>query len=143
MPRLDLATAPHRLPIHEWLGLNQDTHNVISNWSPRPDGLRPRAFVRCIQRAPLPQRFNGGRGKGKAKRWDQDEGPSTQKGKKYKKDHHRPANSALVATTDHMGKQPQQDLPGHFNELIKSPCTNHAYPVKHLYKDCKLLERLL
>ena len=24
-----------------------------------------------------------------------------------------------------------------------SPCTNHAYPVKHLYKDYELLKRLL
>ena len=32
--------------------------------------------------------FNGGRDKGKAKRVDQDEGPSTQRGKKNKKDRH-------------------------------------------------------
>ena len=25
---------------------------------------------------------------------------------------------------------------------MDSPCTNHAYPVKHLYKDCELLKRL-
>ena len=24
-----------------------------------------------------------------------------------------------------------------------SPCTNHAYPIKHLYKDCELLKRFL
>ena len=42
-----------------------------------------------------------------------------------------------------MGKQPQQDPPGHFHELMESPCTNHAYPVKHLYKDCEILKRLL
>ena len=42
-----------------------------------------------------------------------------------------------------MGKQPQQDLLGHFNELMESPCTNHAYPIKHLYKDYELLKRLL
>ena len=45
--------------------------------------------------------------------------------------------------TDHMGKQPQQDLSGHFHELMESPCTNHAYPIKHLYKDYELLKRLL
>ena len=44
---------------------------------------------------------------------------------------------------DHTGKQPQQDPLGHFHELMESPCTNNAYPVKHLYKDCKLLKRLL
>ena len=63
-----------------------------------------------------------------------------QRGKKNRKDHHRPANSVLVATTDIMGKQPQQDLPGHFNELMESPCTNHTYPIKHLYKECELLK---
>ena len=26
---------------------------------------------------------------------------------------------------------------------MESPCTNHAYPIKHLYKDCELLKRLL
>ena len=64
-------------------------------------------------------------------------------GKKNKKDHRRPANSALVAMADHTGKQPQQGLLDHFNELMESPCTNHAYPVKHLYKDCELLKRFL
>ena len=44
---------------------------------------------------------------------------------------------------DHTGKQPQQSLPDHFNKLMDSPCTNHVYPVKHLYKDCELLKRLL
>ena len=66
-----------------------------------------------------------------------------QRGKKNKKDQRRLANSALVATADHTGKQPQQDLLGHFHELMESPCTNHAYPVKHLDKDCELLKCLL
>ena len=89
------------------------------------------------------QCFNGGRGKGKAKCEDQDEGPSTQRGKKNKKDRRRPTNFALVATADHIDRQPQQGLLDHFNELMESPCTSHAYPVKHLYKDCELLMRLL
>ena len=59
--------------------------------------------------------FNGGRDKGKAKCTDQDEGPSTQRGKKNKKDWRRSDNTALVATADHMGKQPQQDLLDYFN----------------------------
>ena len=70
--------------------------------------------------------FNGGQDKGKAKHEDQDKGPSTQRGKKNKKDQHRPANTALVAVADHVGKQPQQGLPDHFNKLMDSPCTNHA-----------------
>ena len=45
--------------------------------------------------------------------------------------------------TDHMAKQPQQGLPDHFNKLMDNPCTNHTYPVKHLYKDYELLKRFL
>ena len=26
---------------------------------------------------------------------------------------------------------------------MESPCTNHTYPIKHLYKDCELLNRFL
>ena len=66
-----------------------------------------------------------------------------QRSKKNKKDQRRPANSTLVAMADRTGKQPQQDLPDHFNELMESPCTNHAYSVKHLYKECELLKRFL
>ena len=50
--------------------------------------------------------FNGGRDRGKAKREDQGECPSTQKGKKNKKDWSRPTNLALFAVADHVGKQP-------------------------------------
>ena len=50
--------------------------------------------------------FSGGWDKGKAKREEQDEGPSAQMGKNNKKDQRRPANSALVAATDRAGKQP-------------------------------------
>ena len=66
-----------------------------------------------------------------------------QRGKKNRKNRRQSANSALVAMTNHTGTQPQQDPPGHFHELMEIPCTNHDYPVKHLYKDCQLLKRLL
>ena len=66
-----------------------------------------------------------------------------QRGKKNRKDRRGSANSMLVAMADHTGRQPQQDLLGHFNELMEGPCTKHAHPVKHLYKDCELLKRLL
>ena len=45
--------------------------------------------------------------------------------------------------TDHAGTQPQQDPLGHFDKLMEGPCTNHDYPIKHLYRDCQLLKRLL
>jgi hypothetical protein len=87
--------------------------------------------------------FNGGRDKGKAKCKDQDEGPSTQRGKKNKMDRRQSTNSTLVATADRTGKQPQQGLPDHFNKLKESLCINHTYPVKHFYKDCELLKHFL
>ena len=64
-------------------------------------------------------------------------------GKKNRKDRHRSANTASVAVADHLGTQPQQDRPGHFNKLMDGSCPNHAYPVKHLYKECELLKRFL
>ena len=49
----------------------------------------------------------------------------------------------MVYTTDRASKQPQQGQPDHFDKIMESPCTNHTYPVKHLYKDCELLKRFL
>ena len=49
----------------------------------------------------------------------------------------------MVAATDRAGKQPQQGQPDHFDKVMESPCTNHAYPIKHLYKDCELLKHFL
>ena len=49
--------------------------------------------------------FRGDRDRGKAKREDQGEGPSTQMGKKNKKDRHRSSNLALVIVADQEGKQ--------------------------------------
>ena len=49
----------------------------------------------------------------------------------------------LVAVADRTGKQPQQGLLDHFNKLMDSPCTNHAYPIKHFYKNHELLKRFL
>ena len=140
-PRLDLTTAPYQLPIYARLGLNQDTRS--SDRSPSPDGPGPETFVQNLQQVPLPPCSDGGRGKGKAKHQDQDEGPSMQRGKKNRKNRCRPANSALGATADYAGTQPQQDPPGHYHKLVKSLCTNHDYPIKHLYKDYQLLKRLL
>ena len=48
--------------------------------------------------------FSGGQDNGKAKRKDQDEGPTTRRGKKNKKDRRRPANTTLVAAVDHVGR---------------------------------------
>ena len=111
--------------------------------SPSPDGLGPRAFARRIQGRHSHNASTEAKAKGKAKHEDQDEGTSTQRGKKNRKDRRRLTNSVLVAMADQTDQQPQQSLLDHFNELMESPCTNHTYPVKHLYKDCKLLKRFL
>jgi len=100
-PHLDLTTAPCRPPIYARLGPNRDTCSV--DWSPSPDSLGPQTFVQHLQQASFPPCFNGGRDKGKAKRQDQDEGPSTQRGKKNRKDRRQPANLASVAAADHAG----------------------------------------
>ena len=82
-PRLDSATAPHRPPVFARLKPNRDTRS--SNRSPSPDGPGPRTFVQNPQQTPLPPRSEGGQGKGKTKRRDQDEGPSTQRGKRIER----------------------------------------------------------
>ena len=33
--------------------------------------------------------------------------------------------------------------PNHFEKLLKGPCPNHAFPIKHLYKDYGLMKRFL
>ena len=48
--------------------------------------------------------FNRGQDKGKAKREDQDEGPSSQRYKKNKKEQRQPTNTALVSATDRVGE---------------------------------------
>ena len=80
--------------------------------------------------------------KGKAKR-DEDAGegasncPDKKKNKQWRK-------GSLVATADHKGGQkPTQGTPNHFEKLLEGPCLNHAFPVKHLYKDCDLTKRFL
>ena len=49
----------------------------------------------------------------------------------------------MVTVADRAGKQPQLGLPDHFDKLMESPCINHAYPIKHLYKDYELLKHFL
>ena len=49
-----------------------------------------------------------------------------------------------MATADRKGGQkPAEGTPDHFEKLLKEPCLNHAFPVKHLYNDCGLMKRFL
>ena len=100
-PHLDLTTAPHQPPIYAWLGPNRGT--CSGDRSPSTDGPGPPTFAQLPQQAPFLPRSDGGHGKGKAKRQDQDEGPSTQRGKNNRKDRRQPANFVSVAAADHAG----------------------------------------
>ena len=80
--------------------------------------------------------------KGKAK-WDEDagEGTSNHPNKKKNKQWHE---GSLVATADRKGRQnPAEGTRDYFEKPLEGPCPNHAFPVKHLYKNCNLLRRFL
>ena len=50
----------------------------------------------------------------------------------------------LVATIDRKGGwKPAEGTLDHFEKLLEGPCPNHAFPMKHLYKDCVLMKRFL
>jgi len=49
-----------------------------------------------------------------------------------------------VATADRKeGRKPTEGTLDHFEKLLKGPCPNHAFPIKHLYKDRVLMKRFL
>jgi len=41
------------------------------------------------------------------------------------------------------GRKPTEGTSDHFEKLLEGPCPNHAFPVKHLYKDCGLMKQFL
>ena len=38
---------------------------------------------------------------------------------------------------------PTEGAPNHFEKLLEGLCLNHAFPIKHLYKDCALMKHFL
>ena len=50
-------------------------------------------------------------------------------------------NSLVAATNRKGGRKPTEGTPNHFEKLLEGPCLNHAFPIKHLYKDCALMKR--
>ena len=82
------------------------------------------------------------RPKGKVKRdKDADEGTSNCPNKKKNKQR---CEGSLVATANRKGgRKPTKGTLDHFEKLLKGPCPNHAFPIKHLYKDCTLMKRFL
>ena len=50
----------------------------------------------------------------------------------------------LIVAADHKrGRKPTKGTLNHFEKLLKGPCLNHAFLVKHLYKDCGLMKWFL
>ena len=41
------------------------------------------------------------------------------------------------------GRKPAEGTPYQFEKLLDGPCSNHFFPIKHLYKDCGLMKRFL
>ena len=80
--------------------------------------------------------------RGKAKRYkDAGEGASNRSNKKKNKQRRE---SLLMATANRKGgRKPAEGTPDHFEKLLEGPCSNHAFPIKHLYKDCVLMKRFL
>ena len=58
--------------------------------------------------------------------------------KKNKKQRHE--GLLVVATNRRGGRKPMEGTPNHFKKLLEGPCLNHAFPVKHLYKDRGLMK---
>ena len=78
--------------------------------------------------------------KGKAKQnEDTDEGASNRPNKKKNKQR---CEGSPVATVDHKGgRKPTEGTLDHFDKVLEGSCPNHAFPIKHLYKDCIFMKR--
>jgi hypothetical protein len=60
-----------------------------------------------------------------------------------KKNKQRHRGSLVVAAEQKGKKEPVEGTPVHFKKLLEGPCPNHAYPIKHMYKEFSLIERFL
>ena len=64
--------------------------------------------------------------------------PAKGKNKKQRRD-----NSLAAAADRKGGRKPTEGTPNHFEKMLEGPCPNHAFPAKHLYKDCGLMRKYL
>ena len=78
--------------------------------------------------------------KGKAKEDENaGKGASNRPIKKKKK---KWREGSLVAAADRKGsRKPMEGTPNHFEKMLEGPCPNHAFPAKHLYKECGLMHK--
>jgi hypothetical protein len=82
------------------------------------------------------------RAKGKAKRDENiGEGGLNRPGKKKNKRSNR--DSLAAAANRKGGRTATGETPDHFEKMLEKSCLNHAFPAKHLYKDCALMKKYL
>jgi hypothetical protein len=84
--------------------------------------------------------FNKQKGKAQAK--PTDEAKDYNRQIKGKKDSWRRRNSKFVAAVDRIHKHKTSKL-SHvsFDKIVKMPCHNHSYLVKHTLEECDLIKR--
>jgi hypothetical protein len=80
--------------------------------------------------------------KGKAQAKPMDEAKDHSQWVKGKKDSWRRYDSVFVIAVDRVHKQKTGRL-NHisFDKIVKMPCRNHGYPVKHTLEECDLIKR--
>ena len=83
------------------------------------------------------------RSDGKA-RWDEGAGEGTSNRSAKRKNKKQWRDNSLVAVADRKGgRKPTEGTPNHFEKMLEGPCPNHAFPAKHLYKECGLMRKYL
>ena len=76
---------------------------------------------------------------GKVRR-DEDTGEAASNRPAKKKNKKQQREGSLEAAADWRGGQKLvEGTPNHFEKLLEGPCPNHAFLIKHLYKDCSLM----
>ena len=81
--------------------------------------------------------------KGKARR-DEGVGEGTSNRSTKRRNKKQWREDSLVAAADRKGgRKPAEGTPNHFEKILEGPCPNHAFPAKHLYKDCGLMRKYL
>ena len=76
----------------------------------------------------------------KAKR-DKAASESTSRRFEKRKNNKHKGGEYIASVERKPGKAPEDDSPRFFDDLLEKPCPNHAYPVKHLLKNCGLAKR--
>ena len=80
---------------------------------------------------------------GKA-RWDERVGEGTSNRSTKRKNKKQRHEDSLMATVDRKGGwKPTEGTPNHFKKLLEGSCPNHAFPMKHLLKDYRLMWKFL